>query len=413
VASRNHTHDDGYAQEQAIVNNLERYLRNSLAAIDPPVVVRCRVDSDNLEKRIECQVDADCISLKQVENLLRSELSIISQVDHAARPAIKMEAIVPSIVKQAADIGNQVFQIEVNIVELSTSRENATVLPIPPVMLADPNYGKSRLDIIHVIVLIHGIRDIGAWHSKVNRHLVEAGTVVEQIRYGKYLASRFLCPIDLSGAAVHRVLKELQSLRHEYPNARMSLIAHSFGTYVTLKALEKDKNLDLWKIIFCGSVANDRYDWSELKRRVGDGDRATKQFILNDCGTGDVWPVLGAAFGWHYGMAGATGFSEGFVTNRFHRARGGVKGGHGLYFDPDFVREHWRPFLINDEAPIMGDGTQGEHLPLPIKLLYESWACFICKLIALVIWLFLLVTAGLLLVFLVGAIVYLFNTVKL
>jgi len=411
VANRDSAHDDGYAQEQAIANNLERYLRGSLAAVDPPVVVRCRVDLEKPEKRIKCQLDVDRDSLKQVNTLLGSELSIISQVDQASAGAIKMEAIVPAIVKQAADIGNQVFQLEVNTIESSSTRENANVLPISTIKVADPNFGKSRYEIRHVIVLIHGIRDIGAWHSNVNRHLVEAGTVVEQIRYGKYLASRFLCPIDLSGAAVQRVLKELQSLRHEYPNARMSVIAHSFGTYVTLKVLERDKNIDLWKIIFCGSVANDRHDWSELKRRVGDGDRATKQFILNDCGTGDVWPVIGAAFGWHYGMAGATGFSEGFITNRFHRAKGGVKGGHGLYFDPDFVREHWRPFLINDEAPAIGDGSQGEHLPWPVKILYESWARFLCKVIALAVWLFLIATAGLLLFFLGKAIAYLLNAV--
>ncbi|WP_145215453.1 hypothetical protein [Planctomycetes bacterium TBK1r] len=408
MADRDSMHDDGYAQEQAIANNLERYLRDSLAAVDPPVAVGCRVDSENPEKRIKCQVDVDRNSLKQVETLLGSELSIISQLDQAVEGAIKVEAIVPAIVKQATDIGNQVFQLEVNTIDLPPTPEDAKVLPMPSTKVADPNFGKSRFEIEHVIVLIHGIRDIGAWQSNVSEHLVEAGTVVEQIRYGKYLASRFLCPIDLSGAAVQRVLKELQSLRHEYPNARMSLIAHSFGTYVTLKVLEKDKNIELWKIVFCGSVANDRHDWSELKRRVGDGDRATKQFILNDCGTGDVWPVIGAAFGWHYGMAGATGFSEGFVTNRFHKAKGGVRGGHGLYFDPDFVREHWRPFLINDEAPAIGDGIQGEHLPWLVKLMYESWARFICKLLALVVWLLLFATVGLSLFFLGKAIFQLF-----
>lgn|GEM_PF-5931245 len=109
MANRDIVHDDGYAQEQAIANNLERYLRDSLAAVDPPVAVRCRVDAENPEKRIKCEVDADRNSLMQVDTLLRSELSIISQIDQAAAGAITVEAIVPAIVKQAADIGNQVF----------------------------------------------------------------------------------------------------------------------------------------------------------------------------------------------------------------------------------------------------------------------------------------------------------------
>lgn len=404
MAERESFHDDGYAQEQAIANNLERYLRDSLTAVEPPVVVRCSVDAGDSEKRIQCQIDVERDSLKEVDSLLRSELGVISQIDQAAAGTIRMEAIVPAIVKRPTDIGNQVFQIDVNSVELPITSAEPTLLPISTSTTVDPNFGKSRFAIQHVIVLIHGIKDIGAWQSNVSQHLVEDGTVVEQIRYGKYLASRFLCPIDLSGGAVDRVLKELQSLHHEYPNARVSLIAHSFGTYVTLKVLQKDKNLELWKIIFCGSVANDRYDWSELKRRVGDGDRATKQFILNDCGTGDIWPVMGAAFGWHYGMAGSTGFSEGFITNRFHRAKGGIKGGHGLYFDPDFVNEHWRPFLINDAAPVISDGRQGEHMPWLVKLLYESWARAICKIFALAVWLAIVTLPVLIIAYLVWAI---------
>ncbi len=49
-------------------------------------------------------------------------------------------------------------------------------------------------------------------------------------------------------------------------------------------------------------------------------------------------------------MAGVTGFSEGFVTNRFHRATGGTKGGHGLYFDP-ILSQAKAALSLEDAAP--------------------------------------------------------------
>ena len=247
----------------------------------------------------------------------------------------------------------------------------------------DPSFGLNKDQIDHVIVLVHGIRDIGAWQSNVSSQLAVRGTVVKQLRYGLYPAIRFLFPLNLSRKPVARLVDDLVDLREEYKFAKFSVIAHSFGTYVTLRAMRKDPNIKFWKMVFCGSVADDQTRWPELKRRIGDGERSTSDFVLNDCGTSDIWPVVGAAFGWYYGMAGTTGFSEGFVTNRFHRINGG---GHSLYFDKSFVREKWRPFLIDDVPPRKGDGEQGQDLPWPIKWLYNGIVRSICKMSILLVW---------------------------
>lgn len=253
------------------------------------------------------------------------------------------------------------------------------------------NYGIPKDEYEHVIVLIHGIKDIGAWQSTVSQALQSPKTVVLQCRFGLYPAAQFLFPVNLSGWAVDEVVEKLRDVRLEYRNAKISIIAHSFGTYVTLKAIETDPNLALWKMVFCGSVANDRIRWVRFKNRIGDGVRPTRDFVVNDCGTGDYWPVLGATFGWHYGMAGATGFSEEMVRNRFHRERDGKAGRHSLYFNSDFVRKYWRPFLIEDVAPINGTGIQGEHLGFFVKLLYTGWLRNLFRLAALLAWVILIV----------------------
>jgi hypothetical protein len=382
-------HDDGYSKELATAAKLESYLSSCLGGLNPPASISCTVDYGSENMHIHCQVLLDDSVFVEAMILIESEIRLVKKDEDVACSKLSYEAIIPAITKHSAH-EQQLFAIELQKSTSPIFSPNPTILPMQIAGNVDPNYGRPTAEILHVILLIHGIRDIGAWQSKVSRNLVQRGTVVEQIRYGYYPEVQFLLPFDFSRGPVQKVLKRIRAIKNHYPNAKMSVIAHSFGTYVFLKALERDTDLEFWKIIFCGSVADDQFEWSDLKRRVGDPQRATKDFVLNDCGTGDAWPVLGAAFGWHYGMAGATGFSEGFVTNRFHRATGGAKGGHGLYFDPDFVVNKWRPFLIDDAAPELGDGDQGEHLWGPVKLMYHGWMRIICRLFALMVWLLLI-----------------------
>ncbi len=392
MGSNEEFQDQGYAKELAIAMRLEAYICTCLNSLEPHASIKCSISQAKPGGAILCTIDVDESQFAVADQLIASELRVIDKNDNAIEAKRYYRVVTPAIVKSENNASNQVFDLTMSSVKRPISDTAPTILAHPNRGNSDPNFGLKKSDIEHVIVLIHGIRDIGAWHAKVSDNLVQRGTVVTQVRYGYYPAIRFLFPLDLSKGPVKKVLKRLRALRFEYPNAKLSVIAHSFGTYVFLKVLEEDSDLDYWKVVFCGSVANDQFEWSELKRRVGDRTRATKDFVLNDCGTGDVFPILGTAFGWYYGMAGATGFSEGFVTNRFHRATGGASGGHSLYFDPDFVKQKWKPFLIEDEAPIHGDGEQGEHLSWTVRLLYRAWARAICKVFAVVVWLLIFAT---------------------
>lgn len=367
-----------------LCGKLESYLHSCLEDVASIESVACR-PQQSVGQPIVCVATSNTCSLDEAVDEISRQLGAISRSRDDAGDGYVLEAVLPAIVKGDPDVDQQVYMLKVqpSAVHNPTTIGDAKDEPDPVIPFAtDPNFGCDAKDITHVIAMVHGIHDIGAWHESVSSQLRSKGTVVEQIRYQLYPAIRFLFPIDLSGKAVKRVVKRLRALGKQYPNARMSIIAHSFGTYVTLKAIEAEPDLDFWKIIFCGSVANDQFEWSDIKRRIGDSKRPTKDFVLNDCGTGDVFPVLGATFGWHYGMAGASGFSEGFITNRFFKATDGTKGGHGLYFDPQFVLQHWRPFLIEDKAPALGNGVQGEDLPWCVTWLYHGWFRWICRIVA-------------------------------
>jgi hypothetical protein len=267
--------------------------------------------------------------------------------------------------------------------------QRQTASPTDPRPAARP---LSKEEYTHVIALVPGIRDTGGWHNRVSVELQAPGTHVAQIHFRFHSAVRFLCPLNLSNGPTQIVKTELANLRHEYPNAKLSVIAHSFGTYLVQRALREDPHLKLWKLVFCGSVADDLTNWAVFEGRVGVGsdnrNRPKKDFIVNDCGSGDPWPVLGTAFGWYYGMAGVLGFNEAYVTNRFHRGNEDTPGGHSLYFQNNFVRKYWRPFLIDDLPPVRGNGAQGEHLPWYIKVFYYGLCQWFARLFALIfIWL--------------------------
>jgi pimeloyl-ACP methyl ester carboxylesterase len=238
----------------------------------------------------------------------------------------------------------------------------------------------------HVIALIHGIRDPAHWANVINE-LESPGVRIVQLRYGYVSALLFLCPLRLTGHLIGHLIRDLRNLNDQFKDAKLSIIAHSFGTYVTLQALKNEPNLNFWKIVFCGSVADDFLNWAEYKYRVGDGIRPTMDFVVNDCATGDVWPVIGAAFGWYYGKAGVLGFSETHVTNRFHRAADGKSAaGHSRCFETDFARKYWRAFLIDDQPLIKGSGVQAEHLGWT-KLFFIPAFQWAARILNLLVWL--------------------------
>ena len=65
--------------------------------------------------------------------------------------------------------------------------------------------------------------------------------------------------------------------------------------------------------------------------------------MVNECGKADIWPVLAQSASWGYGASGTHGFGAVLVKDRFHA------GGHGQYFEPEFVEKYWEPFIRRGE----------------------------------------------------------------
>ena len=189
----------------------------------------------------------------------------------------------------------------------------------------------------HIVVLIHGIRTHASWAEMVGSVLAkETGAKVVPLKYGFFDVFRFLCPFFTRLAPVERIVRELRDLRTQYPTARISVVAHSFGTYALIRALE-EPDIHLHRVILCGCIVRETFRRARYSAQLG------KDPLLNDCGTHDVWPVLAKSITWGYGATGTFGFGTVGVHDRFN------KFGHGDYFDSGFIEKYWVPFIRDGE----------------------------------------------------------------
>jgi YVTN family beta-propeller protein len=194
-----------------------------------------------------------------------------------------------------------------------------------------------------VVLLIHGIRDFGEWEQMVSSILEEPGTRVLPLSYGRFDAVRFWFPIWTRDAPVKKLLRRIRDARVRFPKAKLSVIAHSFGTYAIGKILRKNPDIRLHRLILCGSILPPEFPWDHLPHSV-------ETEIINDCGTRDIWPVLAESTTFGYGPSGRFGFGTPGVRDRYHDF------GHGGFFNNEFVRQFWLPWFrrgefVKSEAP--------------------------------------------------------------
>lgn len=196
-----------------------------------------------------------------------------------------------------------------------------------------PAINTSKPSTEHVVLLVHGIRTHGHWEEMVVKILKEPDSIrVYPIRYGYLDAVKFWCPFFTREKSIERVHREIRQALLKHKNAHLSIIAHSFGTYAIGRILQEYSDIEVYRLIFCGSVLSTNFRWDKLLNQIQSG-------VINECGSRDIWPVLAHATSWGYGSAGRFGFGTVAVKDRFHDYK------HGDYFTLSFVEKFWKPFI--------------------------------------------------------------------
>ena len=186
----------------------------------------------------------------------------------------------------------------------------------------------------HVVLLVHGIRDFALWQNSIRRTLEQHGFIVEPLNYGRFNLIKFLLPIPFfRRTAIEAIKKQIRIVVQNNPAAQISVIAHSFGTYVVSSVIREEFGMKFSRVIFCGSVVPHSFAYEQAQGRFAAP-------ILNEVGTRDVWPAIAESVTLGYGSAGTYGFRRPLVRDRWHN---GAK--HGFFLSRDFCAKFWVPFL--------------------------------------------------------------------
>ena len=192
-----------------------------------------------------------------------------------------------------------------------------------------------------IVITIHGIRTYGQWQERFKTlACAEYGNLeFYTYKYGYFTIPLFFMPWAREWEE-RKFTACLKKLIEENPNKPIKLFSHSFGAYLSVRAIERlaksGFHVPLDLLVLSGSVLKSNYDWGPISG-------LTSAKVVNDCGSSDYVLWLSEAFIPRTGMAGRVGFS-GFnnrkFVNRYHT------GGHSLYFKGEsFFNEHWLPLL--------------------------------------------------------------------
>ncbi|MEZ4699152.1 MAG: macro domain-containing protein [Rhodothermales bacterium] len=205
----------------------------------------------------------------------------------------------------------------------------------------------------HLVVMIHGIRTEARWFDDVTAILREEDHQLNPVStgYEYFDVVRFLLPFRWAKRRViERVEEKLLAVIDDPASVKVSVVAHSFGTYVLGEVLQRNPRITINRLILCGAVLPQDFRWSALRDRltVIDPHEYPTQRLLNECGWRDTWPVLAQFMTWGYGSSGRFGFQSPLVKDRFHDLD------HSGFFQEAFVRDYWCPFItegvIKDSA---------------------------------------------------------------
>jgi pimeloyl-ACP methyl ester carboxylesterase len=188
-----------------------------------------------------------------------------------------------------------------------------------------------------VIISVHGINTRGVWQKDLAPLLALQGFIPYALDYGKLVLG--FASGRLRGRKVEWLQEEYLRVTAEAKCRRPSIIAHSLGTYLVAKVLEKYDVVRFDKVILCGSIVRPDFDWSS---RLTDGQ---VNLVRNDYGKLDIWPLLAELIVPDAGPSGASGFTgkgathDNFVQQAFPQYK------HSDYFHRLHFTDHWIPTL--------------------------------------------------------------------
>lgn len=114
-----------------------------------------------------------------------------------------------------------------------------------------------------IVVTLHGIQTTGKWQKQITPYLAKHGLIPYHLDYGWFDVLRFLLPWTRN-RRVRAIREELRDLVRITGADRISVIAHSFGTFQVMEALQREHGeLKYDRVVLTGSIVPLDYDWKK------------------------------------------------------------------------------------------------------------------------------------------------------
>lgn len=185
------------------------------------------------------------------------------------------------------------------------------------------------------VLLVHGIRTNAEWMEALKALLESHGHATETVNYGWVPLIEFIAPLPwVRDRFRDRLRQRMSEVIEVHGRGRVSIVAHSFGTYLVTQILESEQGLYIDRLLLCGAIVSEDTRWQHVQKYVTGG-------ILNDCGARDRLPLLAFWCGLGYGATGVRGVNRSGVRDRFHDV------GHSGFMTMEFARRFWIPYLTD------------------------------------------------------------------
>ena len=186
-----------------------------------------------------------------------------------------------------------------------------------------------------IVILLHGIKTRGSWQKQASPRFAEAGITAVPLDYGNFLALQMLIP-SLRWRKVDWLQRQYERICRDYKVDRPSIVAHSFGTYMTARVIDKYE-LKFDRVVFCGAIVEPDYGWTERF------DGGLVRRVMNQYGGMDFWAGVVAWGVEDAGPSGKVGFRDTADGRVYQLEHPYFK--HSDYFFETNYDNVWIPFL--------------------------------------------------------------------
>lgn len=196
-----------------------------------------------------------------------------------------------------------------------------------------------------IIISVHGIRTTGAWQKQIASVVSENGWIYYPMDYGYFTVIHFALPF-VRKSKIAWFCQQFDQIKERYPEVTPSVVAHSNGTYIVANALKTYPHIRVDKVILCGSIVRQDFDWKTIFERK----QAT--LVRNEVGVKDIWAAHANWLAWgDTGLSGQRGFTKDnprLLQPQFPEF------GHATFQAYGHYRAFWLPFL-DEPKPYEGE----------------------------------------------------------